>query len=35
MVWERVVAVVVGGLRLVSVHQQSWGSDGDGIERCR
>ena len=32
---ERVVAVVVGGLRLVSVYQPSWGADGDGMERCR
>ena len=32
---ERVVAVVVGGLRLVSVYQPSWGADGEGMERCR
>ena len=32
---ERVVADVVGGLRLVSVYQPSWGADGDGMERCR
>ena len=32
---ERVVAVVVGGLRLVSVYQSSWGADGEGMERCR
>ena len=30
-----VVAVVVGGLRLVSVYQPSWGADGEGMERCR
>ena len=32
---ERVVAVVVGGLKLVSVYQPSWGADGDAMERCR
>ena len=32
---ERVVAVVVGGLRLVSVYQPSLGADGEGMERCR
>ena len=32
---ERVVAVVLGGLRLVSVYQPSWGADREGMERCR
>ena len=32
---ERVVAVVMGGLRLVSVYQPSWGADVEGMERCR
>ena len=32
---EKVVAVVVGGLRLVSVYQPSWGADGEGVESCR
>ena len=27
--------MVVGGLRLVSVYQPSWGADGEGMERCR
>ena len=32
---ERVVAVVVGGLRLLSVYQPSRGADGEGMERCK
>lgn len=32
---ERVVAVVLGGLRLVSVYQPSRGADEQGMERCR
>ena len=32
---ERVVSVVLGGMRLVSVYQPIWGSDEEGMERCR
>ena len=32
---ERVVTVVIGSLRLVSVYQPIWGTDDIGIEECR
>ena len=32
---ERVVSVVVGGMRLVSMYQPIWESDEVGMERCR
>ena len=32
---DRVVAVVIGRLRLVSVYQPSWGTDREALERCR
>ena len=36
VVWEEGGSlVVVGGLRLVSVYQPSWGADGDGMESCK
>ena len=32
---ERVVTVVVGGMRLISMYQPIWGTDAVGMERCR
>ena len=34
-IYERVTAVLFGGIRLVAVYQPVWMTDGVGLERCR